>query len=157
MKVQHNPYRYRRCLPHIQDSVPLFIRFNTHDRWELPGAARSLVMESCLYEHERRVRMHAVVVMPEHVHLLLSLNYSTEHVPPPLYRILKNIKSASAHSINHLLGRTGRVWQEESFDRATRANEFQHCVDYIRQNPVKRGLVSTPEEYPWLWCNVQHI
>jgi hypothetical protein len=41
----------------------------------------------------------------------------------PIPRILQAIKSTSAHRINKYLGRKGRVWQGESFDRAVRSVE----------------------------------
>ena len=151
MELKHNPYRYRRSLPHIQDSVPLFVRFGTAARWILPAQARDIVMETCLYEHRRRCYLWAAVVMPEHVHLLLSLQYSADREPIALYRILGDIKGVSAHRINKTLDRKGRVWQEESFDRATRDGEFEYYIDYIINNPVKRGLVAAPDEYKWLW------
>ena|SRR5947209_763100 len=151
VKLKRNPYRYRRTLPHIQDSVPIFVSFNTHCRWELPPEARTLAMQSCLSEHRRRIQMHAFVIMPEHAHLLFSILYSVEHDPVSMYRILGDIKGASAHAINKLLQRQGRVWQEESFDRATRTGEFDYYMNYIIMNPVRRKLVVSPDEYPWLW------
>jgi REP element-mobilizing transposase RayT len=151
VKLKRNPYRYRRTLPHIQDSVPIFVSFNTHCRWELPPQARTLAMQSCLYEHLRRVRMHAFVIMPEHAHLLFSILYSVERDPPPMSCILGDIKGASSHNINKLLRRKGRVWQEESFDRATRTDEFDYYMNYIIMNPVRRKLVDSPDQYQWLW------
>jgi putative DNA methylase len=66
--------------------------------------------------------------------------------------ILKAIKGASAHDVNRILGTCGPVWQEESFDHVIRSEgEFQATVEYIEQNPVRRGLVRSPEEYRWLW------
>jgi len=48
---------------------------------------------------------------------------------------------------------SGPVWQEESFDHVIRGDvSLEEKIDYIRQNPVRRGLVSRPEEYRWLWC-----
>ena len=150
IKLKRNPYRYRRTLPHIQDHVPIFVTFNSDGRWELPPASRTLAMHSCMYEHGRRVRMHAFVIMPEHAHLLFTIINSSED-EAPMYRIIGDIKGASSHNINRLLKRKSRVWQEESFDRATRENEFDYYMDYIITNPVRRGLVSSPEEYEWLW------
>ncbi|HET9741850.1 MAG TPA: transposase [Terriglobales bacterium] len=153
VKLKRNPYRYRRTLPHIQDSVPLFITFNTLNRWVLPPEARSIAMESCLFEHNRRVLLHAVVIMPEHGHLLFTIIESAD--PPPLHQILGDIKGASSHNINKLLGRKGHVWEEESMDRATRENEREYYRNYIIHNPVKRGLVEHPDDYPWLWYETE--
>ena len=62
------------------------------------------------------------------------------------------IKGASAHLINRLLAHSGRVWQEESFDRVLRCSEkLDEKVEYILDNPVRRGLVGSREDYPWTW------
>ena len=66
--------------------------------------------------------------------------------------MMKQIKGISARSINKLAGTTGPVWQEESFDHTLRNDEsFGDKREYIRQNPVRKGLVTQPEDYPWLW------
>lgn len=66
------------------------------------------------------------------------------------------IKGASAHKVNKALDRKGKLWQEESFDHVLRSSEsLDQKVEYVRQNPVRRGLVSSPGEYPWLWVAPQ--
>jgi hypothetical protein len=63
-------FEYRRNLPHIQrDDAAHSLRFSTLDHWVLPNQARDLVFQHCLQEHEKRVLLHAVVVMPDHIHL----------------------------------------------------------------------------------------
>jgi putative transposase len=65
---------------------------------------------------------------------------------------MQAIKGASAHRINKLLNRQGKVWQEESFDRALRREEqVQEKLFYILDNPVRAGLVSNPLDYRWVW------
>ncbi len=55
---------------------------------------------------------------------------------------MNGIKGASAHSINKLLKRRGHVWQDESFDHILRSEEKMISkVEYICQNPVRKGLV----------------
>ena len=96
--------------------------------------------------------LHVAVVMPEHVHLLLTPMIDSRGWPIPLFRILQAMKGVSARRVNQLLGREGPVWQDESFDHVLRTNEsFAEKVEYIRQNPVRRGLCLKPEEYPSLW------
>jgi hypothetical protein len=66
--------------------------------------------------------------------------------------IMQAIKSVSAHRINKYLGRKGRVWQDESFDRGLRELENKWAkIEYMIGNPVRAGLVSAPLEYRWLW------
>jgi REP element-mobilizing transposase RayT len=150
VKLKSNPYDYRRSLPHKQFDRPLFVGFNSLNLWVLPDEARDITLSTCLYEDGKRITLHAAVVMPDHVHLLFEIIHS-ENAPPVLHEILRDIKSVSSHGINKLLKRSGRVWLDESFDHALRAGKFEECVAYIRQNPVKRGLVTRPEDYRWLW------
>ena len=148
-------YEYRRKLPHLQKSEkPLFISFNTKNWWVLPPAARTIVLENCLAEHKKRIFLRAAVIMPEHVHLALWVNRAADGWPHSLPAILKTIKGRSGFQINKKLGRNGTVWQRESFDRIPRSeNKLDDHIEYIRQNPVRRGLVDKPEDYPWTWIS----
>jgi len=158
-------YRYRRRLPHLQRAdADFFITFRTA-RIVLTPAARDLVLEHCLREggvagggarstFEPRIRLYAVVIMPDHVHLLLSPRRNLEGWPYPLVAILQCLKSVTAHRINKLLHVSGPVWQEESFDHVLRSDEsLKEKCEYIRQNPVRKGLVARPENYQWLWVD----
>ncbi|MFZ0957252.1 MAG: transposase, partial [Candidatus Sulfotelmatobacter sp.] len=92
--------------------------------------------------------------MPNHVHLLFTALRDVDGWTFALPEILRAIKGTSARSINKLSGRKGPVWQDESFDHVLRGDEsLRETVDYIRQNPVRGGLVQKPEDYPWLWVN----
>jgi REP element-mobilizing transposase RayT len=150
----HRKYEYRRRLPHYQkaDRV-VFVTFCKLDRTEaLSDVARDIVLQHCLHDHGKRVRLHAAVVMPDHVHLLATPLRDEKGWPYSLPAILKLIKGVSARRINELLGRSGPLWQEESFDHVLRSNEsFAEKLEYIRQNPVRRRLVAKPEDYRWLW------
>jgi REP element-mobilizing transposase RayT len=148
-------YRYRRRLPHLQRAdCDLFVTFCAAGLTPLPATARDLVLAHCLREHEQRILLYAAVVMPDHVHLLLSPRRDLEGWPFPLIDILQCMKSATAHRINKLLHVSGPVWQEESFDHVLRSDEsLKEKCEYIRQNPVRAGLVRQPENYGWLWVN----
>ena len=92
--------------------------------------------------------------MPDHVHLLLTPLRDADGDLYSLVEILQGIKGASAHSVNRALGRSGPVWQDESFDHVLRSEEsLQQKLEYIRQNPVRSGLVKRPEHYAWLWAD----
>src|ERR1051325_8171063 len=145
-------YQYRRNLPHLQNrDCALFITFASWKRWILPDVARDLALESCLRANGRKCSLYAAVIMPDHVHLILSpLPNGAEFFSIP--DIMKTIKSESAHRINHALGRSGGVWQDESFDRLLRQSESVDAkTAYIIENPVRAGLVCVPAEYRWIW------
>jgi len=90
--------------------------------------------------------------MPDHVHLIFTPLKDDQGNLFGLAEIMNGIKGASAHSINKTLQRKGRVWQKESFDHVLRSDEkIREKVDYICQNPVRRGLVESVDDYPWRW------
>jgi putative transposase len=148
-------YEYRRKLPHYQKpGRSLFVTFCKNNRIPFSEPCRDAILQHCLYDHGKRYELHAVVIMPEHAHLLLMPLRDDEGWPYGLPLILKQLKGISARSVNKLTGSGGPVWQEESFDHVPRSQEgFAEKLEYIRQNPVRRGLVSKPEDYPWLWVN----
>jgi REP element-mobilizing transposase RayT len=152
-KARKYPTVYKRNLPHIQaEGRTYFITFSTFGRWILPEAVRALVLGHCLSEHQKKFRMHAAVIMPDHVHLLLSPLCDLEGSPYTLSEILGGIKGASAHSVNKALQRKGKVWQAESFDHILRNDEsLRDKGEYLCGNPVRKKLVPVSDHYPWLW------
>jgi adenine-specific DNA methylase len=69
-----------------------------------------------------------------------------------LSEILHSVKSFTANQANRILGRTGPFWLDESFDHIVRnSEEWEEKLEYICQNPVKKGLVQCAEDYPFLY------
>ena len=151
-------YEYRRNLPHYQkDNRILFITYSTWHRWVLPEIAKDLALDSCRRADGRKYSLYAAVVMPDHVHLICK-PLMDENGSISIPEITRTIKSESAHRINKALVRSGRVWQDESFDHILRGDEsLQKKVMYILENPVRAGLVTSPKEYRWLWWNADLI
>jgi putative DNA methylase len=138
----------RRNLPHWQiGGSTYFVTFRTKDL-ELPSEARKLVFDACRYFDGQRYTLWTAVVMPDHVHLLLQPKEQEPGQWWSLSDILHSIKSFTANQINKLLKHEGSVWQDESFDRIVRdEEEFLEKWNYIRNNPVKRGLCSELESW----------
>jgi putative transposase len=88
--------------------------------------------------------LHAFVVMPNHVHILITPRID-------LAKITRAMKRKSARQANAILGRTGQpFWQDESFDHWIRhPQQFGKVKSYIERNPVRAGLVTTPEQWPY--------
>ncbi|MDY6877083.1 MAG: transposase [Chloroflexota bacterium] len=104
-----------------------------------------LVENALLYFDRERYRMIAWVVMPNHVHTLIETIEGY-----PLHTILHSWKSYTASKANQILGRSGRFWFPEYFDRYIRDEcHFANAVHYIHENPVKAGLVEKPEAWPF--------
>jgi REP element-mobilizing transposase RayT len=91
--------------------------------------------------------------MPDHVHLVLTpLIDEQRRELFSLIRIMHGIKGASGRAINQQLRRTGTVWQEESFDHILRSSEgLDAKIDYILQNPLRKGLAKDWRDYRWTW------
>jgi putative transposase len=145
---------YRRNLPHLQrDDKPHFVTFCTYRRWILSGGARSIALSCCLHDSDVKMKIYVAVVMPDHVHIIFTPLVNTSSLTIySLAEIMGAIKGASAQKINQQLGRSGRVWQTESFDRVLRSSESLDAkVAYILENPVRKALVKRWEDYPWLW------
>jgi REP element-mobilizing transposase RayT len=146
-------YEYHRNLPHYQKmGRAIFITFCKANRTPFSPEARDAILQHCLHDHGKRYELHAAVVMLDHVHLLLTPLLDDKGWPYALPLTLKLLKGTSARSVNKLEGSFGPVWQEESFDHVLRSQEsLEEKREYIRQNPVRRGLAKIPEDYKWLW------
>ncbi len=133
------------------------ITLATYRRWQMPPEARDCIFACCLHEHElARVLIHAFVVMPDHVHLLLTPLRGQANELFSLPEIMAGIKDASAHAVNHALDRRGKVWEKEYFDHIVRKGNMDAKFDYVVQNPVAMRLVQDPADYPWLWTNTDY-
>jgi len=94
--------------------------------------------------------LHAFVIMPNHVHLLVAPHVSVS-------RLMNGLKGVTAREANSILSNKGqRFWQDESFDHWIRSSaEFDRIRAYIERNPVSAGLITKPEE--WLWSSAARI
>lgn len=143
-----------RNLPHLQrDDKRHFVTFCTFRRWILPTAARSIALQCCLHDNDVKCFLHVAAIMPDHVHLIFTPLVSLEKREIySLAEIMGGIKGASAQLINQALGRRGRVWQTESFDRVLRSSESLDAkIGYILDNPIRAGLASKWQDYAWVW------
>src|SRR5438128_10574805 len=122
---------------------PLFSRAETYDRFV-----------QCVEDMRRRFEMciYGYVIMPEHVHLLLS--------EPPRSRLADAIHYLKLSFAKRLRSqrspeKSGGFWQKRYYDRNVRSyREFVVKLRYLHRNPVKRGLVSNLED--WKWSNYRH-
>lgn len=89
--------------------------------------------------------VHAFVLMSNHVHLLLTPDTGTG--PSELLRHL-NLRYVQAVNRRHIL--TGTAWEGRFWSSVVGGREyFLRCQRYIELNPVRAGMVASPEAYPW--------
>ncbi len=82
------------------------------------------------------------VIMPEHVHLLMR--------EPDRGTVAMAIKAMKQSVARKLVGRGGHFWQERYYDFNVRTGKKRvEKLRYMHRNPVKRGLVEKPEDWPW--------
>jgi REP element-mobilizing transposase RayT len=92
------------------------------------------------YHNEHRWHMFLWLLMPDHLHALVSCPRDED-----LTKLVTAWKRFTARE-------TGIVWQKGFFDHRLRADEsFEEKAQYIRQNPVRKGLTATPETWPHQW------
>ena len=95
--------------------------------------------------HENgRIRCDGIVVMPDHIHMAIGLVAGFS-----LADVMRAFGSYSARCINEAMGRKGKFWQKGYYERRTRdVDGFVQSLDYMRMNPVRKGFVESPEEWP---------
>jgi len=99
-------------------------------------------------ERVRRRRgflLSGYVFLPDHWHGVI-IRRGGDTLPS----IMEAIKIASSHLINRKRGTHGALWQARYYDRVVRdVKEYHETFDYMHANPVERGLVRKPAQWPW--------
>jgi putative transposase len=117
-----------------------FITTATHNRRRLFQIERNANLLLETIDHYRTAYLlHAYVVMPDHVHLLITPTDIT------LERTMQHIKGGFSHRLASKLP----VWQKGFTDHRIRdVSDFKIRRNYIHQNLVDAHLCETPEAYP---------
>jgi len=109
------------------------------------ASVATMVQNSLLNFDGKRYRLFAWVVMPNHVHSLMTRFENYE-----LKDIFHSLKSFTAHEANKMLRRSGQFWIEDYFDRYIRNQEhFRRTIQYIENNTVKARLCEKPSDWPF--------
>lgn len=107
--------------------------------------AEILLQTLFYYKGQRAYLLHEFVLMPDHLHLLLTPNETTS-----LEKAVQLIKGGSSHRIHHERNHKMEIWQKGFYDWTIRDfDDWQTKVEYIRLNPVRAKLVVKPEEWPF--------
>jgi len=112
--------------------------------WLRQPNVAELVEQILLEADGHDYRLLAWAIMPNHVHLLVSV------WDVPLVPLINLWKGKSAREANKLLNRSGRFWFPDYFDTLVRDEE--HCgkaIRYTEQNPVRAFLVQTARDWPF--------
>jgi len=97
------------------------------------------------YVMEKKFVLHDFVIMPDHTHFLMTLDATMS-----IEKAMQLIKGGFSFRLRKELGYTGEIWQRGYSEvRVEDRASFLAHREYIDQNPVKRGLARTPEEYQY--------
>ena len=135
-----------RIVRRIRQSGVYFVTTHTWQRKEIfrKETPARVLLDQILECRERGFyKLHAFVIMPDHLHLLV-----TPAEDAPLEKVMVMIKGGSSHRIKKELLYRWPIWQPGFHDRWMRdAEEFRVRVDYIAENPVVAKLAESATEY----------
>lgn len=149
--MAHIPGRGHEALRRGRWSVSgaeYFLTLCTHDR--KPGLTEPSTLSGALAEMQRLEteevwHLHAAVVMPDHVHLLVAVGES-----PDLAGAVRLFKGR----LTPLLRKSGMRWQQADFDHRMRSAEDRlPLLLYIYLNPYRAGLLPQGERWPGYYCS----
>jgi REP element-mobilizing transposase RayT len=119
-------------------------------RWLDQPKIAVLVADSLHYHHGRVYDLDTFCIMGNHVHVLFTPLAKSDGTYIALSAIMQSLKGYTASQANELLSRKDQFWQHESYDHIVRnAAELKRIRLYILNNPVKAGLVTSQEKWPW--------
>jgi putative transposase len=105
--------------------------------------AEILVQAILRYREQGAYLLHEFVVMPNHLHVLLTPGRETT-----LEKAMQLIKGGSSHQIHEQRDHTMQIWQSGFHEWTVRdEKDYRAKVEYIRMNPVEARLVERPEEW----------
>jgi len=97
------------------------------------------------YAKAKKFRVHDFVIMPDHVHLLLTVGPDMT-----IERVMQYIKGGFSYRLKKETGYSGEVWQRGYSElRVEDERSFQEHRRYIGENPVRAGLADSPEQFPY--------
>lgn len=105
----------------------------------------AVVQDMLLRDDGPCYRLIAWCVMPNHVHVVAEQSEGAR-----LSDVVQTWKSVAAHHINAALGRKGRLWRREYFDRFMRDDaHLSNTIEYVENNPVAASLVTESAQWQW--------
>jgi len=134
--------------PAPQEKRTFFVTTNCYQRQAIfRDAERARLIVAVLQDNRGKGRflLHEFVVMPDHIHLLLT--------PAPevsLEKAVQFIKGGLSFRVKKELGFRDEVWKQSFTERRIKDTaDYDHHRVYIRMNPVRARLASAPEEYAY--------
>ena len=110
-----------------------------------PAIAVLLQKEWLAAEQRHGWRVGCYVIMPDHVHFFAAPVAEAT----TLSEFVGRWKEWTSKAVLRATGSEGPLWQHRFFDHVIRSrNSYAEKWEYVRQNPVRAGLATTPEDWP---------
>jgi putative transposase len=142
------PIRHSQASEVVAGARTFFVTSATWGRRRLLQSDRSAqLFVKVVYEYraQGKFRLHEFVVMPDHFHVLLTVDSNST-----IERAVQYIKGGFAFRAGKELGIRAPIWQKGFSEiRVVNATAFARQRNYIRQNPVTGHLVVRAEDYPY--------
>jgi len=129
-----------------EENAVYFLTTATKDKIEIfkdPKNCKILLVTLEYFKIVLDYRLYGFCIMPDHLHLVIH--------PLGIYNfsyIIKMIKGSFARKLNKANGKIGKVWQKGFYDEYIRDKlHLLRVLEYMHNNPLKAGLVTSPEEY----------
>jgi putative transposase len=156
------PLRQRRTLPHEPplsvrtDNAVFFLTIccdpRSHNQLCHPEVSRRLFEAMAFYNDAGQWWAHFALLMPDHLHMLTSFPESGRARSPNAPRRTPTMAAVISALKRYTARQFGIHWQRDFFDHRLRGDDSaREKEEYIRQNPVRAGLVKTADDWPYVW------
>jgi len=151
-KPAHRKPLHLKTFDYIGSSTVYFITICTKDKqphFLLSDVAETVVAELQHRRIAQEIRLYSFCIMPDHLHLLLTL---TERYEKSLQNWIAAFKRHTARSAREIHG-IKPLWQKNFHEHILRKEEsLTKTVEYILNNPVRKGIVEKWNDYKY--CGV---
>ncbi|MCX6996388.1 MAG: transposase [Kiritimatiellaeota bacterium] len=148
-------HSHLRRLERVFVSHPIYF-ITTNTRKRCPSLAGQAAADIIIAEWRNARRRHGwgigrYVIMPDHVHFFcVMMPMEPQQASQPLADMMQAWKQWTAKRLARQLLIPTPIWQEEFFDHVLRsADSYAEKWTYVRENPVRKGLVISAEDWPW--------
>lgn len=132
---------------------PSFVTTKTTGGREVFASSRpaEILIDTIMFGKDKGwYKLISFVVMPDHLHFIVLPEDRS------LSDIIQSIKGFSAKKLNEKLDRSGPIWERGFYDYLLDSREkILTRIRYIKENPVKNGLVDDYQEYPFSSVNYE--
>ena len=130
----------------ILENYCYFVTTNTNEKENIfkdREIIQILIEDLEFYRKKFDFQLHAFVIMPNHIHLLITPSEKGD-----ISKIMHDFKSHTSQVLNRLLKRDEPLWQEGFYEHVVRDEfDFKRKIDYIHKNPLVVGIVKELMNY----------